>query len=125
MISQLRRRGDKTAIAHLSAQYSLGATLQAHGDIVTEHDVYLDCNFDGSIKSEGLIEIDVNARVHGNISARAINISGWYQGQATAREQFTALGSATIRGSVSANNLQIDQGAIVVAEIQSQPRDNR
>ena len=125
MIAQIRRRNDKTAIAHLSAQYSLGPTLQARGDIITEHDVYLDCDFDGSIKSEGLIEIDVNARVHGDISARAIKISGWYQGQAEAREQFTALASATIRGHVSASLLEIDQGAIVAAEITSQPRDNR
>jgi len=126
-ISQLRHRAsdNQTAIAHLSAQYSLGAGMKAVGQIVTEHDVYLDCDFDGSIQSEGLVEIDVNSKTQADITARSIKLSGWYQGRAVAREQFTALASATLRGSITAPLLEIDQGAIVAAEITSQPRDNR
>ena len=120
-IVSLRKKQD---ITKLAAEYFLSSFVSAHGDIVTDQDIYLDCTFQGSIKTEGLIEIDTNAKIEASIEARAIKLNGIFNGTLTAKEHLTIASGAQASGQLQASVVQIDQGAIINAQIISKLHNN-
>ncbi|HVY53273.1 MAG TPA: polymer-forming cytoskeletal protein, partial [Gammaproteobacteria bacterium] len=90
--------------------------------IETEHDIYIDCNYTGEIHTEGLVEIDANARVKANIKCRAITIAGKLEGKVIAAQHITAQANADIKGHLEAPVVEVAQGAILNANVLTDPK---
>ncbi len=105
------------AISHLAAEYYFGPGIQARGSLKTDSDIYIDCEFEGSIETQGVIEIDANAIVKADLTCRTMSLAGNLHGNVAVVEQASLAGNASYTGKLRCSNLKIDQGARINGQI--------
>lgn len=120
MIPFLARLKKQHTISQLAAEYYFGPGLHVRGTIQTDNDIYLDCNFAGKLITEGLIEIDVNARAKAEVSARTLLLHGELKGPAQVRERAVLAGNASYEGDLQASVLEVQPGAQLKGQVRAE-----
>lgn len=87
-----------------------------------------DCETDGTVRIEGVVEGAVRAgkavvvgkdgRVHGDITTQDAVISGSVQGTLTADSRLELQATARIEGEVRARRMQLEEGAVLNGTVQ-------
>lgn len=67
--------------------------------------------FKGEIISEGVLIIDLGAKVEGYISVGELIVKGWVKGEAVAHQKISLLSGSEFYGAVSSPQLHIEEGA--------------
>lgn len=121
-LSRLRKQDQ--SISQLAAEYYLGSGVSGRGAITTDSDIYIDCDFDGELTSEGVVEIDVNATVRATVRARTLILHGHLNGDTEVKERAVIANNATLAGKLSSSVIEIQPGAIVSAHVLSQAKNS-
>lgn len=124
MINFLSRLRKPETVTKLAAEYYFGPGLKARGKIKTDSDIYLDCDYEGELVSQGVIEIDTNAHVQADLSCRSLRLSGQLAGSAKVKEQATILANADYSGELNCTVIEINQGALIDGQIRANTRAN-
>lgn len=87
-----------------------------------------DCETDGTVRIEGVVEGAVRAgkavvvgkdgRVHGDITTQDAVISGTVQGTLAAESRLELQATARIEGEVRARRMQLEEGAVLNGTVQ-------
>lgn len=90
-----------------------------------------DCETDGTIRIEGVVEGSVRAgkavvvgkdgRVKGDITTQDAVISGAVQGSLTAESRLELQATARIDGEIQARRMQLEEGALLNGSVQMGP----
>lgn len=91
----------------------LSSEVSASGTIKTTADVHIDGQFSGIISSPGLVEIGKNARAKAEITARALIVDGFLQGQAKVSEEIAVHNSAEVQAQLEAASLLVEKNALI------------
>jgi cytoskeletal protein CcmA (bactofilin family) len=114
-----------TSVAGEFAQ--IGKSVAIKGEISGSEDLYVDGQLQGSIDlSANSLTVGPNGRVHANIKARNVTISGTLDGNIQASERTDLHKTAVVNGDVQTRRIAIEDGAYfkgkleIVAEPKSQ-----
>jgi cytoskeletal protein CcmA (bactofilin family) len=114
-----------TSVAGEFAQ--IGKSVAIKGEISGSEDLYVDGQLQGSIDlSANSLTVGPNGRVHANIKARNVTISGTLDGNIQASERTDLRKTAVVNGDVQTRRIAIEDGAYfkgkleIVAEAKSQ-----
>lgn len=87
------------------------------GDIETENDVRIEGTVEGNIKTSKKVIIGTTGCVIGNVNATNISLMGEVSGDIYISGLAKIGDTAKINGTITADKLQIEPGAIIEAEI--------
>ncbi len=100
------------------AEYYIGSDVKVNGEFKTDQDIYIDGEFGGKITTTGLVELAKNSSVRANILARTAIFEGEYSGKCVISDELHVTSCATLVGNIKTQNLMVDKGAIIKADIQ-------
>ena len=88
---------------------SAGTSLQ--GDLQSESDLRIDGTIHGNVSSKSKIVVGPTGFIEGNIQGAQADISGRVVGNITVNELAQLRTKSSVKGNISAVNLQIESGA--------------
>ena len=90
----------------------IGASLVITGELTSEEDLAIDGRVEGPVAVRGgTLVIGKQARVESNVRAARVVIHGVVNGAVSATERIELHASATVAGSLSANQVVVEEGA--------------
>ncbi len=89
-----------------------------NGELVSNSDTRLGGKLVGDLKVEGTIFVTENGFVDGSIHGKDITISGSVKGQIVATNKVFLVSTSNIMGTISANRLVVEEGAVFNGECQ-------
>ena len=92
-----------------------GATIK--GEIIEENEITVHGNIDGDIQCKNLI-IGKTGSIKGKIKADTLHVEGSIEGEISIKNLLKLLSSSYVSGKVSYGSLQINEGGILVGEIE-------
>ena len=92
----------------------IGSGVRVRGNLTSEHDIIIDGNLVGNVKTKGAINVGVNANIKGNLVARDISVSGQVEGDLKVASQATIHATGRVQGNIASGNLAIDSGGVFV-----------
>ncbi len=88
------------------------------GSLKSTSDTRLAGRLEGSVEIEGTVVISENGVVTGSIRAENINVSGSMEGDLVATKKVLLTDTARIKGTIYADRLVVEEGAIFNGECQ-------
>lgn len=88
-----------------------------HGDLKSEHDVWVDGHFSGTIITSGRVIVTSNALVEASIQAQHVTVSGQILGGVTSDGLLTITETGRLVGDVTCHQLDTAQGAVLVGNV--------
>ena len=82
------------------------------GDIKINGFVRIDGDVDGNIETDGNVIIGENARIRGNLKAKAVIVGGIILGDVYANESVKLLSNSAVLGDIISHKVQIEEEAI-------------
>ncbi len=95
----------------------LGEDARFKGELSFDKGVRLEGQFDGQIRSKGMLHIAESARVSADIEAANVKIEGQCKGNLAVAEKLQLLSTARLEGDLRTNRLEIADGAIFVGKV--------
>lgn len=95
----------------------LGPGAHYSGSLSFQGRVRIDGTFEGTIRSDDLLEIGPDGRVEGEIEVAQALIAGFFDGTITARERCTVLETAEVRGRIVTPYVDVRTGATLRCEM--------
>lgn len=89
---------------------NLGSSV--HGDIKVNGFMRIDGDLEGNLESNGNVIIGEKARIKGNISAKAVTVSGVVQGNIIAQESIHLFSSSVVIGDVQTHHFRADEDVV-------------
>lgn len=90
----------------------IGKSVSIKGDVSGSEDLYIDGQLDGGVDLSGnSLTVGPNGRVHANIKARNVTISGTLDGNIQASERTDLRKTAVVNGDVQTRRIAIEDGA--------------
>jgi len=99
-------------IDDISLNTLIGNGTAIKGNLKINGFVRIDGDIDGDLTTDGNIIIGENARIRGNVNAKAAIIGGIIIGDVFAKESVKLLNSSAVLGDVLSHKVQIDASAI-------------
>lgn len=99
-------------IDDISINTIIGNGSAISGDIKINGFVRVDGDIDGNLETDGNVIIGENARIRGNLSAKAVIIGGIILGNVLATESVKLLSKSAVLGDILSHKVQIDSDAI-------------
>lgn len=87
--------------------------IHVKGDLSSDNDIWIDGHVEGGVTTKGLLTLEQNGRIEGDIRARSVHINGHAHGNIYADESLTCATAAIIRGDIEAPNLTVESGATI------------
>lgn len=115
----LRKKSSQLEPVTDYAQYFASAGVKLSGELQARYDIFIDGDFEGSIKTSGFLEFGKNSKIKADIQARSCIIEGEFNGNAIIKEDLLIISCAQVRGSINANNLSIEKGARLNSKIKT------
>lgn len=109
-----------------SAAAILGNGVVVQGEIHSKEPLIIEGEVDGSIHMpDHRLIIAEKGRVRAHASAQEIELQGWFEGQAEAKQQMRIGRSAEFVGDIRSGSIVIEDGAFLKAkvELSGQPGD--
>jgi len=92
---------------------NLGTAVKVAGQMFARTDIYLDCDFEGTIESsENTVTIGPHGHVKAGIRAREVIVIGHLDGSIEATDRVKILNGAIYTGDISTSRVSIEDGAI-------------
>jgi len=90
----------------------IGKSVSIKGELSGDEDIYVDGQIDGSIQLKGnSLSIGPEGRVHANITARNVSVSGSLEGNLQISERTDMRKTAVVTGDVQTRRIAIEEGA--------------
>ncbi|PIZ98376.1 MAG: cell shape determination protein CcmA [Candidatus Komeilibacteria bacterium CG_4_10_14_0_2_um_filter_37_10] len=89
----------------------IGSSVKVEGDFISDHDIIIDGQVIGNIKTKNNLKIGISAVVKAEITAKNAYISGSVTGNINIMEKLYLTEKSVIKGNVKATVLTIEQGA--------------
>lgn len=90
----------------------IGKSVSIRGDISGSEDIYVDGQLEGSIELSGnSLTVGPNGRVHANITAKNVTVSGSVEGNIQVTERTEMRKTAVVTGDVQTRRIAIEEGA--------------
>jgi cytoskeletal protein CcmA (bactofilin family) len=90
----------------------LPASINVHGELSSEHDLFIEGTFEGQISvPEQHLMIAASARVKARIIARAVTIAGRLDGNVTATQRVRIEPTADVQGHIQTPTVELADGA--------------
>lgn len=97
----------------------VGKTITMRGEISGSEELYLDGNFEGTIRLlENRLTLGPNAKVKANVEAGDIVIYGRLDGNAKASGRLELRDSAVLQGDILAGRLSIEENASMKGKVE-------
>lgn len=93
------------------AETIIGSSVRVEGDFISDHDIIIDGQVIGNIKTKNNLKIGPTAIVKAEISAKNAYISGSVTGNVTILEKLYLTEKCSIKGNLNTHSLTIEQGA--------------
>ena len=90
---------------------TLGQQCNLTGDLVLDGDTVFLGRLEGTLRSDGPVEIGGTATVRGIVDAQAVRLAGTVEGEVTGRNQVTLLGGSHVVGEVNTSRFEVAAGA--------------
>ena len=99
-------------IDDISINTIIGGGSAIQGNVKVNGFVRVDGDIDGNLDTDGNIIIGENARIRGNVNAKAIIVGGIILGEVFAVESVKLLSKAAVIGDIITHKIQIDDNAV-------------
>ena len=99
-------------IDDISINTIIGGGSAIQGNIKVNGFIRVDGDIDGNLDTDGNIIIGENARIRGNVNAKAIIVGGIILGDVFANESVKLLSKAAVVGDIVTHKVQIDDNAL-------------
>ncbi len=101
---------------------NIGKSINIKGELSGSEDIYVDGQVDGSIQMSGnSLTIGSNGRVHANVSAKNVTVSGSLDGNILASERTELRKTAVVNGDVQTKRIAIEEGAYFKGKLEILP----
>lgn len=100
-------------IDDISLNTIIGNGTSIKGDLNVNGFVRVDGDIDGNLTTDGNIIIGENARIRGNVSAKAAVVGGIVIGDVCAKESVLLLSDSAVVGDVLSHKVQIEEEALI------------
>lgn len=90
----------------------IGKDARLKGSIKTKSPIRIDGEMEGEIETQGDVVVGESGKVKLDLKARHVTIAGSFDGDLEAEGRLEIRGSGVILGSVKANGLIVDEGAV-------------
>ncbi len=97
----------------ISINSIIGKGSSIRGDMKINGFMRIDGDLDGNLETTGNVIVGENARINGNIIAKAITVSGIVKGNIIAPESVKLLSSCAVIGDIQTHRLQADENVIL------------
>jgi cytoskeletal protein CcmA (bactofilin family) len=102
----------------------IGKSVSIRGDISGSEDIYLDGQVEGSIQLNGnSLTVGPNGRVHANITAKNVTVSGSVEGNIQVTERTEMRKTAVVTGDVQTRRIAIEEGAYFKGKLEILPEN--
>jgi cytoskeletal protein CcmA (bactofilin family) len=92
-------------------QTMIGQTIRLTGEVLSDEELYLDGDFEGSIEVRNLLTIGPNGKVKANVRAEELVVRGSIRGNVEATGRIAIMTGASIVGDVKTAGIVIEDGA--------------
>jgi len=99
------------------AETIISASVKVEGDFVSQGNVLIEGEVEGSIKTEKDLRVGEHARIAADVSAASATVAGEVRGNMTVRERLQLEPTARVFGDVKTKDLVIASGAVVNGRI--------
>jgi cytoskeletal protein CcmA (bactofilin family) len=114
MMTDRARTGVDAPVRHSH----FGASFSLDGDVLSRQDLLVEGRIKGNIDlPEHALTIAAGGHVEGRVFARAVTISGSFEGELTATTRVQVLDRARVGGELTCPRLLVEEGAVVRARV--------
>jgi cytoskeletal protein CcmA (bactofilin family) len=89
----------------------LGKTMRIVGEIVSEEELYIDCEVEGTLDLRNHLTIGPNSQIIANVKATEVVVFGSVRGNVEALNRISLRAGATMIGDIKTAGIIIDDGA--------------
>jgi len=93
------------------AETIIGPSVKVEGDLNSDHDIIVDGEVIGNIKTKNNLRIGKGARVKAEVVAKNAYVAGQVNGNITVKEKLQVTAEAQIKGNITASLLVVEMGA--------------
>ena len=90
----------------------IGPSVKVKGDFNCQGNIIVEGMVDGSLKTNGSLEVGDKAKITANVEAKEAKIGGEISGNVKVKGFLNITGTAKIYGDIEASTLSIERGAI-------------
>jgi cytoskeletal protein CcmA (bactofilin family) len=90
----------------------IGSGTIIKGEIIVDHDLRVDGQIEGKIKSTGALVVGESGHIEAEVEVKSAKISGTLTGNLTATEKIELEEKAVLTGDIRTRNLTINEGAL-------------
>jgi len=95
------------------AETIISASVKVEGDFVSQGNVLIEGEVEGSIKTEKDLRVGEHARISADVTAASATVAGEVRGNMTVRERLQLEPTARVFGDIKTKDLVIASGAVV------------
>jgi len=100
----------------------IGKSVCIKGELSGSEDIYVDGQVDGTIQLSGnSLTIGPNGRVHANVTAKNVTVSGSLDGNIQSSERSEFRKTAVVNGDVQSKRIAIEEGAFFKGKLEIVP----
>lgn len=117
----------ETIIGITGNETIIGSGVRVKGNLTSEHDIIIDGNLAGNVKTKGAINVGVNAVIKGNLVARDVSISGQLEGDIKVTNHAAISETGRVRGNIACGDIAIASGGVFLGTsvmAMSEPSEN-
>lgn len=101
----------KNSDVDLGSRNHIAQGTKINGDILTEGDIRIDGQLEGSVQSQGKVVVGHTGNIKGEVKCQTANISGRVSGKLNAAEMVSFQESGVFSGEMVYGKLSVDPGA--------------
>ena len=96
----------------------LGVNTAYHGQLSFTGTIIIDGEFSGEIKSDGMLTVGKEGRVHGQINVGILDLKGFVDADVVVSKKTTMSSTARFQGNIVTPLLEMEEGAILQGKVQ-------
>ncbi len=97
----------------------IGQSVKITGDFIGDGDIIIEGIVEGSIHTNGNVEIADSAEINASVTCGNATISGKLRGNIIIKESLKVNGTAIITGDIKTTNISVEQGALINGKIET------
>ncbi len=90
----------------------LSEDVKISGSLFSREDLFIDCEYEGEIRTNGNLTIGENAKIKGEVFAQSITLFGKIDGNLNSELKCELKEGSTLNGDVTAKTFRVVEGAI-------------
>lgn len=90
----------------------IGEGVRIKGNLTSEHDIIIDGQLTGNVKTKGAVTVGIGAVIKGNLVASDATIAGQVEGDVKVSGHASISETGQVRGNIACSNLAIAAGGI-------------